>query len=36
MVGIGVAWGREKNVLYSDWEGEYVQRQSWTVLVGFN
>ena len=31
----GVA-GREKNVLCSDWEGEYVQGQSQTVVVGLN
>ena len=31
-----VRWGREKNVLRSIWEEEYVQGQSWTVIVGFN
>ena len=30
----GVRWGRDKNVLCSDWEGEYVHGQSWTVIVG--
>ena len=28
--------GREKNVLCSDWKGEYVQGQSWTVVVGLS
>ena len=28
--------GAEKNVLCSDWEREYVQGQSWTVIVGSN
>ena len=34
--GISVRGGAEKNVLYRDWEGEYVQGQSWTMVVGFN
>ena len=32
----GLGWGTEKNVLCSDWEGQYAQGQSWTVAVGFN
>ena len=35
-LNLGVGWGREKNVLCSDWEGEYVQGQSGTVVVRFN
>ena len=31
-----VWWDREKNVLCSDWEREYVQGQSWTMVVGLN
>ena len=31
-----VVWGKEKNVLWSYWDGEYVQGQSWTVILGFN
>ena len=27
--------GAEKNVLCSDWEQEYVQGQSWTMVVVF-
>ena len=32
---IPVRGGAEKNVLCSDWEQEYVQGQSWTMLVVF-
>ena len=32
----GVGRGKEKNFLCSDWEGECVQGQSWTVVAGFN
>ena len=32
----GVWRGREKDVLRSDCEREYVQGQSWTVVVGIN
>ena len=27
------AWWADKNVLCSDWKGEYVQSQSWTRVV---
>ena len=30
------AWWAEKNVLCSDWKGEYVQGQFWTVVVASN
>ena len=32
----GMWWSSKKNVLCSVWEGEYVQCNSWTVVVGFN
>ena len=33
---IPVRGGAEKNVLCSDWEREYVQGQSWTMVVLFD